>query len=79
MELYSYKEIQAIIKRHSADELVELANQYVHHDRNRKIFLTRMLDHIPIEELSVQFDITARRCSDIIKESSTIVFSHMDL
>ena len=77
MDLYSYKEMQEIIRQHSKDELVEMANQYVHHERNRQIFLTRMLEHIPIERLSERFDITPRRCSDIIKETSTTVFSHM--
>lgn len=74
---YSYRTIQQIIKAHSKDELVELAEQYIHHDRNRKMFLKRMLDHPTIEDLSEEFDITPRRCSDILKECSEIVFSHM--
>lgn len=74
---YSYKTIQQIIRDHSKDELLELSEQYIHHDRNRLIFLTRMLEHPTIESLSEQFNITPRRCSDIVKECSEVVFKHM--
>ena len=74
---YSYKTIQQIIVAHSKDELIELSEQYIHHDRNRKIFLARMLEHPTIESLAESFDITPRRCSDIIKECSEVVFKRM--
>jgi len=77
MEIFSYKEMQSLIKSHSKDELVMLSEQYIHHDRNRQIFLERMLEHTRIEPLSVKYDITARRCSDIIKECSSIIFPHI--
>lgn len=74
---YSYKTIQQMIQAHSKNELIELAEQYIHHDRNRKIFLERMLEHPTVEELSEQYDITPRRCFDILKECSEIVFRRM--
>lgn len=74
---YSYKAIQKTIQAHSKDELVELAEQYIHHERNRKLFLTRMLEHPTIEDLAYDFDLTPRRCSDILKECSEVVFIHM--
>ena len=74
---YSYKAIQQIIKAHSKNELIELADQYIHHDRNREMFLERMLKHPTVEELSEAYDISTRRCFDILKECSEIVFRHM--
>ena len=74
---YSYKAIQQTITDHSKNELIELAEQYIHHDRNRKIFLDRMLEHPTVEELSEKYDITTRRCFDILRECSRIVFRHM--
>ena len=74
---YSYKAIQKIIKAHSKNELIEVAEQYIHHERNRKMFLARMLEHPTIEELAEEYDITPRRCSDILKECSEVVFRHI--
>ena len=74
---YSYKTMQKIIRAHSKNELIELSEQYIHHDRNREIFLARMLKHPTIAQLSEEYDISDKRCFDIIKECSEIVFPHI--
>ena len=51
--------------------IVELVSEHVHSERDRKIVLKRMVDGLTFDELSLEFNMSARQ----IKR---IVYKHMD-
>jgi hypothetical protein len=74
MEVYSMKETRELIREHPKDELLEIIDQYIHHQRNREILKRKLLDGICYEELAEEFDLTPRQCKNIVKECQSIVF-----
>ena len=71
---YSMKEMRELIQTHSKDELLEIIDQYIHHERNRKILKRKLLDGISYEDLAEEFNLTPRHCKTIVKECQSIVF-----
>ena len=77
MEMYSTKEIKAIINDHPKDELLELIEQYIHHERNRNLLKRRLIDGVGFEPLSEEFDLTPRHCKNIVSACQKIIFEKM--
>ena len=74
---YSTKEMREIIEEHPVNELEGLIDQYIHHERNRKLLKRRLLDGVCFEPLAEEFDLTPRQCKNIVKECQKIVFEHL--
>ena len=77
MEAYSMKEMRVLIQTHSKDELIDIIDQYIHHERNREILKRKLLDGICYEPLAEEFGLTPRRCKDIVRECQSIVFKQL--
>lgn len=56
-------------------EVIELANDYIHSERNRNIVLRRMIDGLTFSELESEFNLSERQLKRIVyKYQDKILF-----
>lgn len=70
------------MKRHalyhlSRDEIIHLAEQYIHNKRYRDIFIDRYCDGLTIDELSEVHQYEYRYIQDLMKECMKDVLKHI--
>lgn len=63
----------------SRSEIEEIALQYIHHERNRKIFIRRYCDGILFEPLAEEFDLSVRQVQNIIYDAEKKFFPHVKI
>ena len=61
----------------SKDELVYLIDQYIHHERNRKIAYRRFIDGILFENLSEEFDLSPNQVKSICYKAEQTLIKHI--
>ena len=56
------------------DENTYLVEQKIHHQRNRRIILRRLLDGVCFEPLAEEFDLSVRQVKNIVYKCEDILF-----
>ena len=59
-------------------KVLEIIMEYIHRDRDREIMVRRLIDHVTIEKLSEDFDLSVSQMKRIIKENKTLIFQHLN-
>lgn len=70
------------MKRHelyhlSRDEIIHLAEQYIHHKRYREIFIDRYCDGLTFDELAEKHMFEYRHLQGLMKECMSDVLKHI--
>lgn len=58
--------------------IIQLIDEWVHSERDRKILKRRLIDGICFEPLAEEFDMSVRQIKNIVYKNSMKVFSHVD-
>ena len=62
---------------YSNSEITRIINEYIHHERNRKLLLRRYCDGITLEALAEEFDLSVRQVKNIIYKNEDVIFKHL--
>lgn len=73
----SAKDIQAAMVGVSKDELFYIIDQYVHSERDRALMKRRLHDRVSIETLSEEFEMSPRRCFEVVKHNRGLIIVHL--
>lgn len=73
----SDQEIREVISKTPISVLDHLIGEYIHDSRNQEIARRKILQNEKFEPLSVEFDLTAKQCRNIIKKARRIIFEHL--
>lgn len=71
------KDIQAAMQGHSRDELFNIIDQYIHSERDRALMKRRLHDRVSIETLSEEFEMSPRRCFEVVKHNRSLIIVHL--
>lgn len=63
---------------YSNSEITRVINEYIHHERNRKILLRRYVDGITLEALAEEFDLSVKQIKNIIYKNEGVIFKHLE-
>ena len=63
---------------YSNSEITRVINEYIHHERNRKILLRRYIDGITLEALAEEFDLSVKQIKNIIYKNEGVIFKHLE-
>ena len=63
---------------YSNSEITRVINEYIHHERNRKILLRRYIDGITLETLAEEFDLSVKQIKNIIYKNEGVIFKHLE-
>lgn len=63
---------------YSNSEITKVINEYIHHERNRKILLRRYVDGICIEPLAEEFNLSVKQVKNIIYRNEDVIFKHLE-
>ena len=58
-------------------ELSDLIDSYCFSERNRNLIKRRLLDGIPFEPLSEEFDLSVRQTKNIVYKEQEKIFKHL--
>ncbi len=61
----------------SRTELNSLIDEWILHERNRKILKRRLIDHICYEPLAEEFDLSVRQVKNIVYKGEEVIFRHI--
>lgn len=56
-------------------QIVNLINEYIHSERDRKILIRRLCDNICYEPLAEEFDLSVRQVKNIVRKGQIKIFS----
>lgn len=62
---------------YSNDSVVEIIENYIHNERNRRILIRRLRDGPTFEKLAEEFGLSVRRVKTIVYEGQNIIFKHI--
>lgn len=60
-------------------ELEHLIDEWIFHERDRKIIKRRWLDGVRFEPLAEEFDLSVRQVKNIVYKCETKLFKHLHL
>ena len=63
---------------YSNSEITKVINEYIHHERNRRLLLRRYIDGITLEKLAEEFDLSVRQVKNIIYKNEDVILKHLD-
>ena len=66
------------MNNYSNRRLLEICEDYIHSERDRKVFYRKFGDGLTIERLAEEFDLSVSQVKRIIKKHYFEVFRHMD-
>ena len=66
------------MSEYSNSEITRVINEYIHHERNRKILLRRYIDGITLETLAEEFDLSVKQIKNIIYKNEGVIFKHLE-
>lgn len=58
-------------------QIVNLINEYIHSERDRKVLIRRLCDNICYEPLAEEFDLSVRQIKKIVYKGQEIVFKYL--
>lgn len=61
----------------SRTEISNLIDEWILHERNRKILKRRLIDHICYEPLAEEFDLSVRQIKNIVYKGEEKIFRHL--
>lgn len=61
----------------SKTEISSLIDEWILHERNRKILKRRLIDHICYEPLAEEFDLSVRQIKNIVYKCEEKIFRHL--
>lgn len=53
-------------------------DEWIHHERNRKILKRRLVDGVLFEVIAEEFDISVQQTKNIVRKGKEIVFKHTE-
>lgn len=59
-------------------KLREIVDDYIHSERDRKIFLLKYVDNISLDAIAMEMDLSVSQVKRIIKKHYFTVFRHFD-
>ena len=67
------------VREYSTDEMSTIIDQYIHHERNRKILKLRYLDGLTYEKIAArpEIDLTRNQVRNIIYKSQAVLLRHL--
>lgn len=67
------------VREYSTDEMSTIIDQYIHHERNRKILKLRYLDGLTYEKIAEhpEIDLTRNQVRNIIYKSQAVLLRHL--
>lgn len=60
-------------------DIVLLADEYIHHERNRRIFINRYVHGHTIERLAESEDMSVAQIKNILRKSMSKVIRHVEV
>ena len=63
---------------YSNSRLIEIVGEYVHDERDRKIFIRKYADNITLERLAEEHGLSVSQVKRILKKHYNEVFRHFD-
>lgn len=63
---------------YSNSEVAEVIDEYIHHERNRKLLKRRYIDGITLESLAEEFYISVRQVKNIIYKNENVIIKHIE-
>lgn len=61
----------------SRNEIEQLIDSWIMHERNRAILKRRLLDGITYERLAEEFDMSVRQVKRIVYQGESVIFRHL--
>ena len=61
----------------SRSEIEQLIDEWILHERNRRILKRRLLDGICFEPLAEEFDLSVRQVKNIVLKGQDIIYKHI--
>jgi len=61
----------------SNSEIENLIDEWIHHERNRKILKRRLIDGILFENLAEEFDMSVQQIKTIVYKGKKTIFTHV--
>lgn len=58
-------------------QIEALIDEYIHHERNRKILKRRLIDGICFEPLAEEFNMSVRQIKSIVYRAQNELFRHL--
>ena len=71
------QEIREAIENTPIKILDELIGEYIHDARNQEIARRKIIRNEKFEPLSVDFELTAKQCRNIVKKARRIIYEHL--
>ena len=68
---------QKIVMEYSNSEITRVINEYIHHERNRKLLLRRYVDGLTLESLAGEFGLSVTQVKNIIYKNEDVIFKHL--
>ena len=66
-----------MIPEMSRTQVTSLIDEWILHERNRKILKRRLLDGITYERLAEEFDMSVRQIKQIVYKGEDVIFRHI--
>ena len=63
---------------YSNSRLIEIVGEYVHDERDRKIFIRKYADNLTLERLAEEHELSVSQVKRILKKHYNEVFRHFD-
>ena len=67
-----------MITEYSNRDIQMAIDDWIHHERNRRILKRRLIDGVCYEPLAEEFDMSVRQIKAIVYSGEKVIYSHLD-